>query len=363
MMGTSETRCSTIFADIGGEFVTDPDTILLWGLPSDPPMAAVAESLRRAGCPNILLDQRAVLGTQVEMKVTGEVAGVLHMADERLDLQRVKAVYLRPYDTRELPSVVGADSGGAAMLHALAVQDMMLSWSELTPALVLNRPNDMAANNSKPHQAQWIESLGFKIPCTLLTTDAEAALQFWRRHGTVIYKSMSGIRSIVSRVTEAHTARFDDIASCPTQFQQYIAGSEYRVHVVGETVFACRIVSAADDYRYSTESVDMQICDLPGDVAERCRSLARAMQLPLAGIDLRRTGDGRWYCLEVNSSPGFTYFEHRTGQPIARAIAQLLMSGGAAGGASKDGTRPSRAPRLRRHTSAGTRGRSTRRGG
>jgi glutathione synthase/RimK-type ligase-like ATP-grasp enzyme len=343
--------------DIGGVFMTDPDTILLWGLPADPPIAAVAESLRRAGCPHTLLDQQSVLDTQMGMRVAGDVEGVLHMADERLDLKRVKAVYLRPYDSRELPSIA-AEPSGAALRHALAVQDMMLSWSELTPALVLNRPSDMAANNSKPHQALWIESLGFKIPRTLLTTDPEAALQFWRQHGTVIYKSMSGIRSIVSRVTAAHAARFADLASCPTQFQQYIAGSEYRVHVVGETVFACKIVSAADDYRYSTEPVNMQICDLPRDVEERCRTLARSMRLPLAGLDLRRTGDDSWYCFEVNSSPGFTYFEHRTGQPIAQAIAQLLRSGGAAGAA-----RPSRAPRSRRHTSVRTRGRSTRPGG
>jgi glutathione synthase/RimK-type ligase-like ATP-grasp enzyme len=348
---------------IGGDSVTDPDTILLWGLPSDPPIAAVADALRRAGSPTMLLDQHAALDTQVEMNVVGDVEAMLHMGDERLDLSRVKAVYLRPYDSRELPSVVGAQQPSAAMSHALAVQDMMLSWSELTPAVVLNRPSHMATNNSKPYQALWIESLGFKIPCTLLTTDAEAALQFWRRHGTVIYKSMSGIRSIISRVTEAHTARFDDIASCPTQFQQYIAGSEYRVHVVGETVFACKIVSAADDYRYATEPADMQPCDLPQDVSERCRVLARSMQLSLAGIDLRCAGDGSWYCFEVNSSPGFTYFEQRTGQPIAEAIAQLLISGRAAGGTAEDTSRPSRAPKSRRHKSAKTRGRSTRLGG
>jgi hypothetical protein len=343
--------------------MTDPDTILLWGLPSDPPIAAVAESLRRAGCPNILLDQRAAPDTHLEMKVGGDVDGVLHMAEHRLDLARVKSVYLRPYDPRELVAVDGADPSGASLGHALVLQDMLLSWSELTPALVLNRPSDMAANNSKPYQAMWIESLGFKIPCTLLTTDPGAALHFWQRHGTVIYKSMSGIRSIVSRVTEAHSARFDDVASCPTQFQQYIEGSEYRVHVAGDAVFACRIVSAADDYRYSTEPVDMQICDLPRDVTERCRSLARSMRLPLAGIDLRRTSDGSWYCFELNSSPGFTYFEHRTGQPIALAIAQLLMNGCAASGAAMESSRPSRAPRSRRHTSVRTHGRSTRPGG
>ncbi len=310
--------------------MTTADTVVLWGLPSDPPIAAVEDALRRAGCRATLLDQQAVLDTEVQLSVAGNVEGVLRVCDQHLDLTAVKAVYLRPYDSRNLPSVVSAGQDSAAWRHALAVEDAMLSWSELTPALVLNRPSHMASNNSKPYQALWIESLGFKIPDTLITTEPDAALQFWREHGTVIYKSVSGIRSIVSRVTAAHRVRFDDIATCPTQFQQYIPGTEYRVHVVGEEVFACSIVSAADDYRYSVERVDMQACDLPTDVAARCRSLARSMQLSLAGLDLRRTSDGSWYCFEVNSSPGFTYFEQTTGQPIAEAVAQLLMGGHAA---------------------------------
>jgi glutathione synthase/RimK-type ligase-like ATP-grasp enzyme len=313
--------------DIGGKPVTDPDTVLLWGLPSDPPIAAVEDSLRRIGCRVTLLDQHSVLETEMALNVASNVDGVLYLEDERLDLSTVKSVYLRPYDSRELPNVAGAAENGAALSHALAVQDMMLSWSDLAPALVLNRPSHMAANNSKPYQALLLESLGFKTPRTLITTDPEAALQFWRRHGTVIYKSLSGVRSIVSRVSDAHTARFDDIASCPTQFQQYIEGSEYRVHVIGETVLASEILSAADDYRYSAEPTKMLACELPGGVAARCRKAARSMKLSVAGLDCKRTRDGSWYCFEVNPSPGFTYFEKATGQPIADAIAQLLMSG------------------------------------
>lgn len=45
------------------------------------------------------------------------------------------------------------------------------------------------------------------------------------------------------------------------------------------------------------------------------------MQPSIAGIDLRRTHDGTWYCFEVNSSPGFSDFEEATGQPIAEAVA------------------------------------------
>jgi D-alanine-D-alanine ligase-like ATP-grasp enzyme len=43
----------------------------------------------------------------------------------------------------------------------------------------------------------------------------------------------------------------------------------------------------------------------------------------VAGIDLRRTTDGRWVCFEVNPSPGFVYFDDGT---ITEALADLLAT-------------------------------------
>jgi len=51
------------------------------------------------------------------------------------------------------------------------------------------------------------------------------------------------------------------------------------------------------------------------------------MKLLVAGVDLRHTLDDRWYCFEVNPSPGFTYFQESTHQVIDEAIAKLLASG------------------------------------
>ena len=51
------------------------------------------------------------------------------------------------------------------------------------------------------------------------------------------------------------------------------------------------------------------------------------MGLFVAGIDLRRTPSGEWCCFEVNPSPAFTFYQESTGQPIAAAIASLLISG------------------------------------
>jgi hypothetical protein len=299
--------------------------ILFWGLPGDTPLAAVANVLTRKRLRSVFLDQRDSLDWSLDLNVGDSVSGCLRNGRQSLDLAEVKAAYLRPYDARQLFESPGE---APALAHASTLGDALLAWADITPAKVVNRPWAMAPNNSKPYQSQQIRSLGFSVPDTLITTDPDAARQFWEKHGTVIYKSVSSVRSIVSRLSSGHSGRLENVRWCPTQFQQYIAGTDYRVHVVGERVFPCEIVSQADDYRYASRTgcrAKIRAARLPADVAERCRRLATGVNLPVAGIDLRVTAEGEWYCFEVNPSPGFTYYQDETGQPIAEAIAQYLL--------------------------------------
>jgi hypothetical protein len=302
--------------------------VLLWGLESDPPLAAVRKQLHELGVPTELVDQRQVLDTEIRLDVAENVNASLRMRHREIALNAVTAVYVRPYDTRELPAIANAGRQSSAWRHALEVDDILASWSEITPAFVVNRLGATAANSSKPYQLSEIRGLGFSVPETLITTDPIAARAFWEHHNTVIYKSVSAVRSRVARLRPEHLQRLGDISSCPTQFQQYIAGTDLRVHVVGDEVFATEVMCAGDDYRYPGQHpVEVRACPLPKDVEDRSRLLAAAMHLPVAGIDLRRTSEGDWFCFEVNPSPGFTFYEAATGQPIARAIARLLANG------------------------------------
>jgi glutathione synthase/RimK-type ligase-like ATP-grasp enzyme len=210
-----------------------------------------------------------------------------------------------------------------------AVDLKLWAWADEAPVRVVNRPSAMASNSSKPYQATMIERAGFRVPDTLITTDPEAAAEFWDRHGQVIYKSVSGVRSVVSRLGPQHRGRLSDVIWCPTQFQAYVPGRDHRVHVVGDDVFAVEVLSEADDYRYASvqhSSCELRSTGLPSEIADRARVTARALDLPVCGIDLRFTPDGAWYCFEVNPSPCFTYYEHYTRQPIAETIAARLDS-------------------------------------
>jgi uncharacterized protein (DUF2126 family) len=308
--------------------------VLLWGLETDPPLAKVREQLRMMDVPTAFVDQRRVLETEVELAAGDTLEGEIRMGRERIDLAEVTAVYLRPYESTGLPEIAAAGPERPAWKHAVEVDDIVASWSEMTSALVVNRSSAQAVNGSKPYQLAQIQSLGWSVPETLITTDPAAARGFWDHHGEVIYKSVSSIRSRVSRLRPEHLERLPSLTSCPTQFQRYIPGVDHRVHVVGEEVFACEVHCSADDYRYPDESPEIRACSLPPGLVEKCRNLAATTRLSLAGIDLRRTTEGDWFCFEVNPSPGFAYYEEATGQPIARSVARLLAD--APSGAADD---------------------------
>lgn len=154
-----------------------------------------------------------------------------------------------------------------------------------------------------------------------------AVLDFWSEHERIIYKSISGERSIVTELAETDAGRLESLRRCPTQFQALIDGLDVRVHALssGQTIATAAWADVVD-YRYGNES-GMEPFDLPGEVADACVELTVALGLEFAGIDFKLTPDGEWVCLEVNPSPAFIAYEAVTRQPIAAAVAKLLTGG------------------------------------
>jgi len=303
--------------------------ILLWGIASDSPLACVREILTRLGAPVAFLDQQAILKTNIDLTVDGEARGTLTLPEHKVSFDDIRAVYVRTYDVRRMAVVAKAGPASPEWAHAVLCETALASWTEVTNALVVNRLSAMGSNGSKPYQTSLIRASGFDVPDTLLTTDRSAVAAFREKHGSVIYKSISGIRSIVSRLTAEHEDRLDDVMTCPTQFQEYVEGRDVRIHVVGDDTFGCEIESSADDYRYAWHGgsgARLHALQVTPELADRCHRLAADLGLSVAGIDLRRRTNGRWCCFEVNPSPAFTYYEQATGPAIGQAIAQLLMT-------------------------------------
>ena len=301
--------------------------ILLWGIHDDGPLAAVRAELERVGENVLFIDQRRTPQHQLRVEaVDGRFSGVIcHPGGETL-LEEIDAAYPRPYDITTLDGLEILDEHPEMLSSAATFERRMLTWLDQGPSVVVNRPSAMASNASKPLQLELIRGAGWLVPRTLVTTTPSDATTWWESHKRCIYKSISSQRSIVSELTDDHRDRLCAVAWCPTQFQERIDGVDHRVHVIDDNVYATRVGSSGDDYRYDT-TTRLEWIELPEDIAVRCVELAQALDLRFAGIDLRLTPAGEWYCFEVNPSPGFTYFADATGQPIAEGVAGLLRRG------------------------------------
>jgi glutathione synthase/RimK-type ligase-like ATP-grasp enzyme len=308
--------------------------IIVCGILADGPTELMCARLADMGLEYVLLDQLRYPG---EIQLTWNfndrgVEGCLRTSNGSVDLTDVSGVYVRYVNYRG-QTTQHAEAGLSDQEKKLATAEYQLSIMQLFDALpctVINRAHASTSNDSKIYQAYLARSFGFETPRTLVTTIPDAAREFYEScDGKVIYKSLSSVRSIVHRMTVQDLGdRLDRLRNCPTQFQEVVEGIDIRVHVVGDEIFATEVISTADDYRYARRegaSLDLRPIEIPPPIADACRAFTRSLGLVLSGIDLRRTGDGRYVCFEVNPSPGFIFYEANTGQPISTAIAHALV--------------------------------------
>lgn len=303
--------------------------VLLCGIPSESPLEMVGDRLAGLGVPVVVFNQRRFAETEVAFEVAGGgVTGVLRTRSGAFPLRDFTGVYIRLMDDALLPEVAGQPDGSPLRERSRAVTGAISRWAEVHPRRVVNRARAMGSNTSKPYQLQIVRRHGFAVPETLVSNDPDLVRAFLAEHGRVIYKSVSGVRSVVVALGEEDLGRLDRIRWCPVQFQAHVPGTDVRVHTVGGEVFATEVRSGAIDYRYADRqtgrSAELRPHDLPDEVAERCVRLAKALGLDFAGIDLRLAPGGEVYCFEVNPSPAYSYYEANTGQPISLALARYL---------------------------------------
>jgi hypothetical protein len=309
--------------------------ILLTGIPSEPPLTMLRTRLDEIGAPVVVFNQREVASARLCWStVGGRLDGQLWVAGTAYPLNGFTAIYARLMDDRLLPELEAEPPDSPARRHSRRLHDLLVQWVDVAPGRVVNRFRDMGSNGSKPYQAQAIRRAGLRIPETLITNDPERLDAFRRHHDRVIFKSISGIRSIVTELEATETLderRADALRACPVQFQAYVPGFDVRAHVIGEAVIATRVDSDGTDYRYAARDgleTSLRPWELEPRLASACVALSSALGLPFSGIDLRITPDGDVYCFEVNPSPAYSYYEANTGQPIALTLARYLVGDG-----------------------------------
>ena len=209
-----------------------------------------------------------------------------------------------------------------ALLSALQIALLSI------PTLAVNRPLAGWENSSKLTQLRLLSQAGFHVPISLVTTRPSDLMRFQQSVPAVIYKSASGQRSIVELLGDAALLRLPTLTYCPVLFQEAISGPDVRVHVVGSNVYCVRIESDRIDYRYAASRGGARYLSrfehLPSELAERCVRFAAGRGLNMAGFDFKIAESGEYYCLEMNPSPAFEFFDRCLGGEICNAVVRLL---------------------------------------
>jgi glutathione synthase/RimK-type ligase-like ATP-grasp enzyme len=189
------------------------------------------------------------------------------------------------------------------------------------------------AAHHKPYQWTVAQKVGLRVPRTLVTTQAEAARAFIEDVGLgrVVFKAF--LASIeewreTRLVNQEDLSRLDLLRYAPVIFQEYIAGVDLRVTLIGDKVFAAEI-----DARQSSYPVDMRMVigegtvravELPEALVAKLLELQRRLGLVYGAVDLRQTDAGEYHFLEVNPAGQWMFCEERAGLPITQAHAELL---------------------------------------
>ncbi len=208
--------------------------------------------------------------------------------------------------------------------------------------LWVNNPEANAAARRKLPQLRRAAALGLRVPRTLVTNDPDRARAFRDETGGALlckpmkangYEDGPDFHALFARkVTAAEfEAQVEQIALCPTLFQEYIEKDhELRITVIGEAVFCCRIDSQAaegaetDWRRVDPFRVPHEIVPLPSRVETALRTMLHQYDLRFGAFDAIVTPAGEYVFLELNPNGQWLWIELIAGAPMAAAMADLL---------------------------------------
>jgi hypothetical protein len=314
------------------------DSALIIGQPDDPHVQKVGEHLRGMGIRPVLFD----LSTDVvDMSVHRGIASgyvVGGQADERVDFEDIRSVWNRlkqRCDDSDPDPAVRAERR-FAWSEWIECLDSMTHY--VAPGRWVNSPVQDQLMCRKAIQHTLASQLGFRVPETAITNDADSVLQLFSRHERVIYKPnrsshLTDGRFIFTTEIDPERVRGSaaEIAAAPGIYQELIEKAyELRVMIVGEAVFPVRIdsqecESTAIDWRRTLLGPEYHhAVEIDADLSRRLLQFHARAKLVYGAYDLIVTKEGEPVFLEVNPAGQWMWMEDALDLPISRAVAVEL---------------------------------------
>jgi glutathione synthase/RimK-type ligase-like ATP-grasp enzyme len=215
-------------------------------------------------------------------------------------------------------------------------------WLILSDVFWLNNPKNLESARRKIYQLQLAKEVGFQIPRTIVTNDANEIRDFFSScKGKVVFKAFykemldygeKKYNIPTTLITPRHLQRIESVKQLPYLFQEFIDKSyELRITVVGERLFPVRIDTSGNpqaivDWRNPQfiNSLDYTVIDLPDAVKSRCLAMLERLGLSFGAFDLVVDKGGHYFFLEVNPNGQWYWLEALMKILISDAIADIL---------------------------------------
>ena len=194
--------------------------------------------------------------------------------------------------------------------------------------LWVNKQEATDLHKYKGYQLKLLQKSGIRIPETIFTNDPDEFIHFCETIKTeVIFKPVRGwahTEKVTPELLNKETLA--TLANSPVTLQECIDGTDLRIYVIKDEIFAMEIQTDALDFREDKQAKRVPI-KLPTDVEEDCYTIAKLLDYTFTGIDMRRTPQGEYVVFEGNPTPVFMYDEETSGYPISDKLIDVLLKG------------------------------------
>lgn len=291
--------------------------------------------------------------------------------DQVIDGSDIQAVWTRRIPPSRLPKYIEKASIPFIFWESNA---LLMAIEKLIPHAFWFPNGGFSSPAPKPYQLLVARSVGLNVPETYIGNDVRRVLDFVEQFPEICLKGVErqisnrkiplkrrlvlwlrgqlkaymdsqweqGASEYGMEIMSAHSQKVSPayirenigrVKNCPITFQKYVDKAfELRVTVVGSKIFSCAIYSqesqeARTDYREGNlGSLRHEVFDLPSHIEVSIKEFMQLLDLNFGCIDMIVTPSNEYVFLEVNPNGQWLWIEERTGLPIAKAIAELLVS-------------------------------------
>lgn len=218
--------------------------------------------------------------------------------------------------------------GPDADYRALAWFSVLQGWLAACPQVrVLNRPY-LQKNTNKLHALRLAQSVGFKIPPTVVTNDI-GLLQTRGKTEASVAKPVTGggyCKSLDELLTDLELR--NGVAATPAIVQRKLGGSDVRIYSVNNNYVGFQVWADKIDYRESRHRHIELLPHISEKVIRRLQCLMEVMELDWCAADFKADSESEDLTfLEINSNPMFSVFDRVAQGVIMKAVLDFLSGG------------------------------------